>query len=261
MKTLEALIATLKDAKNELSKAIKPGPTLDYSKMNPGSDKAARAAAEAAAPTINYNNDRMSTPKYTGAADRTAAVRAKLDAEGKETALDTMKRRGQISKEENKSYAPQPNTSENMAMSEDEPHKDDPRHEQKEQAKAKKIKEEAEDILDMHKGCGEMIKAQSNGQWYLDDLEKDNSVKPFGANIYNEKANIGRKATRTGEVVEGVGRNNAVRNYTTSGSSMQAANEANQAKEQKAKTAASTRTMKDMSPEELKAIQDKQGKK
>ena len=38
-----------------------------------------------------------------------------------------------------------------VMMSEKEPHKDDPEHEKKEQIKAKKIKENAEDILDMHK--------------------------------------------------------------------------------------------------------------
>ena len=42
-------------------------------------------------------------------------------------------------------------------------------------------------------------------------VQKDNSVKPFGQNIYNPVANIGRKATRTGEVREGAGKNVAVR--------------------------------------------------
>ena len=39
----------------------------------------------------------------------------------------------------------------NMDKAEDEPHKDDPDHEKKEKKAASKIKEEAEDILDLHK--------------------------------------------------------------------------------------------------------------
>lgn len=46
---------------------------------------------------------------------------------------------------------------------EDEPHKDDPEHEEKEKVRAKNIKEEAEEILDMHKGCT----FAKNGQWNL----------------------------------------------------------------------------------------------
>ena len=88
---------------------------------------------------------------------------------------------------------------------------------------------------------------KSNGQW---SLEKDNSVKPLGSNIYNSTANIDRKATRTGEERPEMGRNQGVRQYTTSGSSMQQAHEAAAAKEQKAKTKASTRTLADMSEEE-----------
>ena len=45
----------------------------------------------------------------------------------------------------------------------DECHADDPKHEQKEQDKAKKIKDKAEEILDMHKGCS----FAKNGQWSL----------------------------------------------------------------------------------------------
>lgn len=136
MKTLEALIEGLKQAKEELSKAIKPGPTLDYSKINPKPDKETRAAAEAAAPTINYSNRVAGPNRFAGSAANTAAVRAKIDAEGKETAMETIARRQKFNKGE-------------------EPHKDDPHHERKEQDKAKKIKEEAQDILDMHKFDGD----------------------------------------------------------------------------------------------------------
>lgn len=52
-----------------------------------------------------------------------------------------------LSKGVNASYS----TSPNMGKADAEPHKDDPEHEAKEKVKAKKIKEEAEDLLDMHK--------------------------------------------------------------------------------------------------------------
>ena len=40
---------------------------------------------------------------------------------------------------------------ESLRADKKEPHKDDPRHEQKEQEKAKKIKKEAQSLLDLHK--------------------------------------------------------------------------------------------------------------
>ncbi len=263
MKTLDALIATLKQAQEELVKAIKPGPTLDYSQINKKPD---RAAIEAAAPTIDYGGNRMTAPKYTGAKERSEAVRAKLEAEAVEPAIDTINRRQKINKNQNMSYEAPANT---VEQSDKEPHKDDPKHEAKEKVKAKKIKEEAEDLLDMHKADGappppppvspaatsimnafkvEDLKCSENGQWYL---KKDNSVKPFGQNIYNATANIKRKANRTGEEVEGVGRNAAVHNYTTSGSSMAAAAEAATAKEMKAKLKG---TAKVYTPEEKAAF-------
>jgi len=97
----------------------------------------------------------------------------------------------------------------------------------------------------------EVLKTSHNGQW---SLSKDNSVKPFGTSVYNSTANIGRKATRTGEERPEMGRNQGVRQYTTSGSSMQAASEAATAKKQKAKTKASTRTFANMSEEEKAAM-------
>jgi len=100
----------------------------------------------------------------------------------------------------------------------------------------------------------EQVVYKSNGQW---SLEKDNSVKPFGQNIYNSQANINRKATRTGEERPEMGRNQGVRQYTTSGSTMQSAHDAAQNKEQKVKTKASTRTLADMSEEEKTALKAK----
>ena len=93
------------------------------------------------------------------------------------------------------------------------------------------------------------------------DLNKDNSVKPFGQSVYNSTANINRKKTRTGEVNENLGRNNATRNYTTTGSSVNAAREATQAKEMKAKSKKSLRTLKDMSPEEKTKLEEQYGTK
>lgn len=93
------------------------------------------------------------------------------------------------------------------------------------------------------------------------DLNKDNSVKPFGQSVYNSTANISRKMNRTGEVHENVGRNVASHNYTTSGSSMNAAHEAAQAKEMKVKSKASVKTLKDMSPEEKSKLEEKYGAK
>ena len=48
--------------------------------------------------------------------------------------------------------------------------------------------------------------------------------------------------------------------YTTSGSSVQAAHEVAEAKRQKKKTKESTRTLKDFSPEEIKAMEEKYNK-
>jgi hypothetical protein len=100
----------IKDAeKKKLHKAIKPGPALDYGKMNPEANpisnpqaakeaKAQRYAdIEAKASTMDYQNNPATKPKYyTGAAEKAKAIRAKLEAESKETALDTFKRRGQM---------------------------------------------------------------------------------------------------------------------------------------------------------------------
>ncbi len=61
----------------------------------------------------------------------------------------------------------------NMEKAEmEEPHKDDPNHEKKEKKAAKKIKDEAEDILDMHKM--EELTCSANGQWSL----KKDAVNP-----------------------------------------------------------------------------------
>lgn len=70
----------------------------------------------------------------------------------------------------------------------EEPHKDDPEHEKKEQEKAKKIKSEAQEILDMHKSgvneC-EVMKTHANGQW---SLEKAQFITPAQQKANKEKA-------------------------------------------------------------------------
>jgi hypothetical protein len=117
------------------------------------------------------------------------------------------------------------------------------------------LKAKGHDVGSAHAICTSSMKKDEvekcsynkGGQW---KLEKDNSVKPFGQNIYNSTANINRKATRTGEERPEMGRNQGVRQYTTSGSSMSQAHEKAQEKEQKAKSKASVRTLKDMTPEE-----------
>jgi hypothetical protein len=91
--------------KEVLRKAIKPGPTLDYGKINARANASvnpeAKAVADTAAsnsqqnaPTIDYHNDAMKPPvRYAGAAEKAKAVRAKLDAQTNATALDTIKAR------------------------------------------------------------------------------------------------------------------------------------------------------------------------
>ena len=152
------------NAQWSLEKAIKPGPTLNYGKINPGSNpisnpesnevKAGKAAAkDAAAPTIDYGNKPTAKPTYTGAADRAKQVRAQIDTQINEPALDTIARKQKMNKDEGTNVEKEPSASEigrMTAKSEAEPH-DDPEHEKKEKEKAKKIKNEAEDILDMHK--------------------------------------------------------------------------------------------------------------
>ena len=91
----------------------------------------------------------------------------------------------------------------------------------------------------------------------LDDLkeilEKSN-YGPKKMKLYDSVNSIERKKTRMGDELKDIGPNKAVRQFTTVGSSVQAAYEKAEAKRQKAKTEESTRSMKDMSPEELEEI-------
>lgn len=67
-----------------------------------------------------------------------------------------------------------PGSDPNMGKME-EPHKDDPKHEEKEKKAASKIKSEAEDILDMHK---EELMCSANGQWSLKKAKIDSTLSP-----------------------------------------------------------------------------------
>lgn len=174
------------ESPKNLKKAAKEGPTLNYGKIDPernplSNPQAAqeaktqrRAEIEAKAPIIDYQSNTAVKPKYySGAAERAKQARGKIDQEAGETALETFKRRGQMQSTKknegtNEEQEPSSTAVERMtAKSEKEPHKDDHQHEAKEQAKAKKIKKEAEDILDMHKG-EECYKMSEHGQWSID---------------------------------------------------------------------------------------------
>ena len=77
----------------------------------------------------------------------------------------------------------------------------------------------------------ECCKFDKNGQW---SIEKS-SYGPKGAGLYNQTDNINRKANRTGEEVADAGRNTAVHQWTTSGSSTDKARVANMQREQSIK--------------------------
>lgn len=106
---------------------------------------------------------------------------------------------------------------------------------------------------EMHKS--EEFTFHENGQW---SLNKSNyGPKKIGdekVNLYNQADNEERKSKNTGESLTDVGKNKNVKNYTTSGSSMQAASEKATAKEQAKKTKASTKIW---SKEEIAALQAK----
>jgi len=90
-----------------------------------------------------------------------------------------------------------------------------------------------------------------------EDVEKS-SYGPKEMELYNPTDNIKRKSTRTGEVREDVGRNKAVRQYTSSAygsASQQADHQSKKDKKMSAKNP--VRSMKDMSEAELNAIRSK----
>lgn len=97
----------------------------------------------------------------------------------------------------------------------------------------------------------EVLKVEANGQWSLDK----SNYGPKSMALYNPVDNIKRKESRTGEELEHVGQNKAVRQYTSAkeGTADQQADR--QAKADKKRSSKNpVRTMKDMAPEELEAI-------
>jgi hypothetical protein len=164
----------------KMEKAAKPGPTLNYSKINPRDNASVNPEAkkladtnattsEAGANTIDYQNDRMKTPKmWAGAAERAKQVKDKIAQQANEPALETIARRQKLKKgdgiledEETKNkermiaknemlgYGPAGAPSSAMTMSEKD--EGSPEHESAEKKKAKKIKDKAQELLDMHK--------------------------------------------------------------------------------------------------------------
>ncbi len=98
----------------------------------------------------------------------------------------------------------------------------------------------------------EVLKVAANGQWSLDK----SSYGPKGMGLYNPADNIKRKASRTGEELENVGQNKAVRQYTSAKEGTAQQQASTQAKKDKVKSAKNpVKTMKDMSAEEVAAIQ------
>jgi len=87
------------------------------------------------------------------------------------------------------------------------------------------------------------------------DLSKSN-YGPKGMGQYTPTDNMKRKKTRTGEEYADIGQNKAARQYTTSATSTQQAHEVAEQKRQRKKTKASTKTLKDFSPEQIKAMED-----
>jgi hypothetical protein len=93
------------------TKGVQESRTLDYGKINPmdnplSNPKAVKEAkakhyadVDAKAGVLDYQNMKA-PPKYTGAAERTQAVRDKIGAEGKETAAETIARRQKMKKDE-----------------------------------------------------------------------------------------------------------------------------------------------------------------
>ena len=82
---------------------------------------------------------------------------------------------------------------------------------------AAKPKKEGPQVI-RRTGMKKSISYSDNGQW---SLSKMSAYGPKGGGQYTPEDNMKRKKTRTSEVREGVGRNQAVRQYTTTGSTMQ----------------------------------------
>jgi hypothetical protein len=102
----------------------------------------------------------------------------------------------------------------------------------------------------------EKISFNNNGQWVL---EKSN-YGPKEMGLYNPLDNVNRKKTRTGEEIEGIGRNKAVRRYTSASMGTASQQASTQAKKDKIKSSKNpVRSLKDLSQEEIGRIMEAHG--
>lgn len=98
----------------------------------------------------------------------------------------------------------------------------------------------------------EIVKFDELGQW---SINKSN-YGPKDMELYDSNKNVNRKASRTGETVEGIGQNKGVRQYTTSSASVESNRAANEVKAQNKKAKSSLKSFKDMSPEKQAKLKE-----
>lgn len=154
--------------------------SLDYGKINPRQNASVNpaakkladggaAASEAAAGSVYYGemnkpSNQKATWKQTSTPQSKQEAWTKINAQRSAMSARGLKKTGvlideevknperMIAKNEMLGYGPTGTPSSSTVMqSEKEPHKDDPHHEEKEKKKAKKIKQKAQELLDMHK--------------------------------------------------------------------------------------------------------------
>lgn len=168
-KSREPLVKFSNNQQWSLEKTIKPGGTINYKDFN-----RPKKTPEAQQATLTYNSaDPKAAPAYTPPKEHAPSMKNKrIEAaiankkrqrdlaatSGKANALDVLKERQKAMKAEGVNEDVDPVHAGRMtAKSDAEPHKDDAHHEDKEKKKAKKIKDEAESLLDMHKQDGPLI--------------------------------------------------------------------------------------------------------
>lgn len=148
------------DSKSYLSAAAagKKQNTIDYSKdVNPKPDY---ASIEANAPTLDYSKMTSPKPKSSPQSKKDVWLKVNAERQKKNTGMakdegvlldkDVKNKDRMVVKNDMLGYGPSGSPESSMTMSEKEPHSDDPKHEAKEKEKAKKIKDKAQELLDMH---------------------------------------------------------------------------------------------------------------
>jgi hypothetical protein len=159
-------MSTLENGQWSLEKAIKPGPTLDYAKINPKENFQAKATEQdAAAPSLRYSSKPNKGPTYVPAPVKAPSDEyEEMDIEEpkNETADATIANRQKMKKDEA------------------EPH-DDEKHEEKEKKKAQSIKEKAEEILNLHK---------TTGQWSLDKAKKEVEYQVENKKVHGQNVSV-----------------------------------------------------------------------